>query len=418
VNFSIHYFTRYKALPPFFADRADDNLRIVIVIPCYDDACVFETLQSLDHANPVESEIEVIVVVNSGEKTPTEVVGRNRMIYNKLLQQAYEWAYAHFRLLPIWIEGTVKKKAGVGFARKVGMDEAVRRFAAINRPDGLIVSLDADTLVAPNYLQIAEKAFQNKSAYCFTFQFQHHFDPARYSEDAIRACRMYEIYLRYFRLALKMLNVPFAIHTIGSCFAVRAEAYIKLGGMPVRQAGEDFYFLQKAVKMHPVCEINEMIVFPAPRISDRAPFGTGATIRNIVLEGHFDVYNFELFKFLKLFYDLFPSLENKDLLDNIPLEIMDFIGLDNWRDNLAECRQYSASSATFRKRMYDKYDGFFIIRFLNSFDETSAFPPMDIHKTARMLLEAKAPSWEEFSPLSEESGDIPLYNQILALDLN
>jgi len=386
LNFSSYYFTRYTALPPFFADRPDEDLRVVVVIPCYDDASVFETLQSVDQANPAQSKVEVIVVVNSGERTPAEVVERNRKIYNKLIQQALEKTYTQFRLLPIWVEGIVRKKAGVGFARKVGMDEAVRRFAAINRPDGLIVSLDADTLVSPDYLQIAGKAYQNKSAHCFTFQFQHLFDSKQYADDVIWACRLYEIYLRYFRLALKMLGVPFAIHTIGSCFAVRAEAYIKLGGMPVRQAGEDFYFLQKAVKMHPVCEINERIVFPAPRISERVPFGTGASIRDIVSEGRFAVYNFELFKRLKQFYDLFGSLENKDLQGSTPSEIMDFIGLESWGQSLTEIRKYAASSAAFRKRMYDKYDGFFIIRFLNSFDDASAFPPMDVLEAARLLL--------------------------------
>ena len=33
---------------------------------------------------------------------------------------------------------------GVGLARKTGMDEAVRRFNAINNPEGIILNLDAD----------------------------------------------------------------------------------------------------------------------------------------------------------------------------------------------------------------------------------------------------------------------------------
>ena len=388
MNFATSYFTRYKSLPPFFAERErpDEDLKIIAVIPCYDDACVFETLHSLDNTHPVQSKVEVIVVVNAGERTPAEVVERNRTIFNRLQRHAQTAYYTHFRLLPVWIEGTVKKKAGAGFARKAGMDEAVRRFATIDRPQGLIVSLDADTLVAENYLQVAERAYKNKSARCFTFQFQHHFDPDRYSDDEIRAGKLYEIYLRYFRLALKMLKVPFAIHTIGSCFAVRAEAYIKLGGMPVRQAGEDFYFLQKAVKMHPVCQIPERIVFPAPRLSERVPFGTSVAIRKIIAEGRFDVYNFELFKQLKMFYDLFPAMEREDMTAHIPSGIMEFIGRDGWHDSLSECRRYSSSSGAFLKRMYDRFDGFFVIKFLNSFDAASAFPAMDVNEAAKSFL--------------------------------
>ena len=420
MDFASSYFTRYTAFSPFFAERPDGDLKIVIVIPCYDDDCVFETLYSLDKVKPIQSKIEVIVVVNSGERTPVEVVARNRTIFNQLQQQAQEAYYSHFRLLPIWIEGTVRKKAGVGFARKAGMDEAVRRFAAINCPQGLIVSLDADTLVAENYLQVAEKAYKNRTSHCFTFQFQHCFDPERYSNDVIRACKLYETYLRYYRLALKMVKVPYAIHTIGSCFAVRAETYIKLGGMPVRQAGEDFYFLQKAVKMHPVCEMPERIVFPAPRISERVPFGTSVAIRKIIAEGRYDVYNFELFKRLKVFYDLFPALEKEDLQESIPSGVIEFIGRDNWNESLEECRRYSSSSSAFLKRMYDKFDGFFIIKFLNSFDEKSAFPPVDVREAARNIIEIHS------SPPLEESGVVPseelgeasdnLYERILSLD--
>ena len=390
MNFAATYFTRYKSLPTFFTERPEEDLSIVVMIPCYDEASVFETLLSLENANPIASKIEVIVVVNSGEMTPIEIVARNQAIYDRLQQQAKESFYSHFQLFPMWIEGTAKKKAGVGFARKAGMDEAVKRFAAISRPQGMIVSLDADALVAPNYLQVVENAGKDTSAHCFTFQFQHLFDHVRYSEDEIRACKLYEIYLRYFRLALKMLNVPYAIHTIGSCFAVRAEAYTKLGGMPVRQAGEDFYFLQKAVKMHPISEINERIVFPAPRISERVPFGTGASVRNIVENGNYCVYNFGLFKLLKKFYNLFFTLECEDTHEHIPQEIMDYIGTESFNDLLAECKENSSSSTAFMKRMYDKFDAFFIVKFLNTFDDKSAYPPIDVLEAARIIIaEAK-----------------------------
>ena len=412
MSFTSTYFTRYKSLPPFFTERPDDDLNIIVMIPCYDDEAIFETLLSLENANTIASKIEVIVVVNSGETTPKEIVEINRMIYNELQYQANTICYSNFQLLPLWIEGTAKKKAGVGFARKVGMDEAVRRFAAIGRSRGLIVSLDADTLVASSYLQIVEKAYKDTSAHCFTFQFQHLFDPSRYSEDEIRACKLYEIYLRYFRLSLKMLNVPYAGHTIGSCFAVRAEAYTKLGGMSVRQAGEDFYFLQKAAKMHPVHEINERIVFPAPRISERVPFGTGASVRKIVEEGDYYVYNFELFRLLKKFYDLFPALEQEDIQELIPQEIMDYLGQKEFNDSLAECRKYASSSNAFTKRMYDRFDAFFIIKFLNSFDSKSDFPPVDVLDAARiMIAETHRDAYRYTS-----SGLNTLYEQILFLD--
>ena len=419
MNFATIYFSRYKSLQPFFTERVEEDLSIILMIPCYDDEFIFDTLLSIENTNPVQSKIEVIVVVNSGEMTPRETVDRNRKIFSLLQQKAQKTYYTRFRLLPIWVEGTAKKKAGVGFARKIGMDEAVRRFAAIGHPQGLIVSLDADALVAPNYLQVIEEAYKDTSVHCFTFQFQHLFDPDRYSEEEIRACKLYEIYLRYFRLALKMLHVPYALHTIGSCFAVRAEAYTKLGGMSVRQAGEDFYFLQKAVKMHPVCEISERIVFPSPRISDRVPFGTGASVRNIVKEGEYYVYNFELFRLLKIFYDLFPKSEREDVQENIPTEIIDYIGVNKWNVYLTECRKYSCSSNAFLKRMYDRFDAFFIVKFLNSFSKNSAFPPICVLEAAKRLILTNDPLRGRDFAIHEGCNEEELndlYDQILSLD--
>ena len=386
MNFAAAYFLRYKALPPFFEDDTAESVGIIVIIPCIDDDFIFQTLESLESAQTVQSKVEVIVHVNSGERTPWDAVERNRLIFNELRQKAKTGFYRNFRLLPIWTEGTVRKKAGVGFARKTAMDEAVRRFASIQRPDGLIVSLDADALVAKSYFQEIEKAKNETTARCFTFQFQHQFDSSLYTEEVIRACKMYEIYLRYYRLALKTFAFPFAIHTIGSCFAIRAEAYVKLGGMPPKQGGEDFYFLQKAVKMHPVYEVRTPLVFPSPRISNRVPFGTGPSVRHIVENGKYTVYNFELFGLLKDFYSLFPAMQQTEVKHQIPPVVLDFAGDRAFDEILSECRSYSSSTQAFVKRMYDHFDAFFIVKFLNSFNQSDVYPPIDVFEAAQAVL--------------------------------
>jgi hypothetical protein len=386
MNFATHYFTRYKALPPFFHDKPEDGLGIVVIIPCLDDDFIFRTLDSLESAKAIQRKTEVIVHVNSGEKTSLETVEKNRRIFDGLTRKAVAGFYKRFRLLPLITEGTAKKKAGVGFARKTAMDEAVRRFAAADHPEGLIVSLDADTLVAENYFQEIERVLAERRAACFTFQFRHDDDTTCYAPEVIHACRLYEIYLRYYRLALKTFGFPFAIHTIGSCFAIRADAYVKLGGMTPRQAGEDFYFLQKAVKMHPVCELKCPIVFPSPRISNRVPFGTGPSVRTIVENGGYSVYNVELFRLLKAFYELFPAMEQRDLRKQIHPEILNYIGEAAFDRILAECRNYSSTSKAFVKRMYDHFDAFFIVKFLNTFNDSVLYPPTDVLEAGRILL--------------------------------
>ena len=406
MNFADYYFVRYKVLPPFFKDKPGKTVSMIVTIPCLDDDFVFQTLDSLENANPVSAKIEVIVNVNSGTQTPYVIIERNRIIFNELQHKADIGFYKKIRLLPILSEGTDRKKAGVGFARKTAMDEAVRRFASIDTPDGLIVALDADALVAKTYFQEIEKAINSLSVPCLTFQFQHQYDEKVYPANVINACKLYEIYLRYYRLALKAFDFPYAIHTIGSCFAIRAEAYVKLGGMPPRQGGEDFYFLQKAIKMHPVFEVKTPIVFPSPRISDRVPFGTGPSVRNIIEKGKFEVYNPMLFGVLKDFYSLFPVMEHDGVKEQIPGLILDYVDAEKFEEIRLECRKYSSTSHAFMKRMYDHFDAFFVVKFLNSFNQSADYPPVDMMEAGKTLLQAYG---------VREIFD--LYEQMLAQDL-
>ena len=53
------------------------------------------------------------------------------------------------------------KHAGAGLARKLVMDEAIRRFNTIGNSQGIVLSLDADTTVAQNYLTSLHSHFRN-----------------------------------------------------------------------------------------------------------------------------------------------------------------------------------------------------------------------------------------------------------------
>src|SRR5213594_3575687 len=88
------------------------------------------------------------------------------------------------------------------------------------------------------------------------------------------AIAAYELHLRYYVRALRYAGFPYAHHTIGSCMAVRADVYKKQGGMNKRQAGEDFYFLQKIIPLGHFTDLTETKVIPSSRPSDRVPFGT------------------------------------------------------------------------------------------------------------------------------------------------
>ena len=375
MDFATRYFSRYCAYPPFFDEPPGDDVGMVVVIPCYDDAMVFDTLRSLEMTQPSTSPVEVLVVVNSGETTPDEIVKENRRIFTELQNRGQSDYYHRFKLLPIIIEKVPRKRAGVGHARKTGMDEAVRRLAGINKPGGIIISLDADTLVHEAYFSRIENAFRTGAGKeVFTLQFEHDYNPQRYSKEEIEACRLYEMYLHYFKSALSMTGFPYCFHTLGSCFAVTAQAYVKVGGMPCRQGGEDFYFLHKLAPMTNVGEISGTLVYPSPRISTRVPFGTGPSVKNIIENKNFRVYPFDLFLILKRFFDCFndfSDLEHPVNLNNVPNEIIDFVGEKKLLAIINECRLNTKGEKNLTKRLFSKFDAFFIVKFLNSFDENS-----------------------------------------------
>ena len=86
--------------------------------------------------------------------------------------------------------------------------------------------------------------------------------------------------------------------------AVKALPYIKAGGMNRRQAGEDFYFIQKLVPAGGYFSLNSTTVYPSPRPSFRVPFGTGASISKLNESGEpvLLTYNISAFNELKLFF--------------------------------------------------------------------------------------------------------------------
>src|SRR5262249_26021974 len=160
----------------------------------------------------------------------------------------------------------------------IGMDEALRRFDAVERPGGVIVGFDADCRCERNYLTAIERHFErNSNSPGCSIYFEHPLngplEPAIYE-----AIAEYELHLRYYVQALRFGGFPHAFHTIGSSMAVRAGVYRKQGGMNKRKAGEDFYFLHKIIPLGGFTNLVETRVIPSPRASDRVPFGTGKAV--------------------------------------------------------------------------------------------------------------------------------------------
>lgn len=369
--FADRYIEKNIVYPGFIDAVVSPYVSMIVMIPCLNEPEIFRTLESLWTSEPISSYCEVIVVVNESENSTLDVKSFNQETYSKLLDWKSENDRENLILHPIYAHSVNAKHAGAGMARKIGMDEVIRRFNVLNRPEGVIVSLDADCLVSSNYLQRIESVFsENKSCFAATLNFKHRVDEMADPKQKL-GIQLYEDYLHYYKKALDFAGFPDSIYTIGSAFAVRAGAYVKQGGMNRRQAGEDFYFLNKLTKLGRIIEIEDVFVYPSARVSDRVPFGTGAAMTKWMNEdGDLTVtYNFAAFLDLKVLFDqvdsLFRNSADDKFMTSLPASIQEYLQMVGFSVKLAEINRNSSSLSSFRKRFFQFFDGFIILRFLN-----------------------------------------------------
>jgi glycosyltransferase involved in cell wall biosynthesis len=370
--FAEQYIQKNVVFSPFIQEPPAPSLSVVVMIPCLNEPEILQTLESLWNCSPTESAYEVIVVVNNSESSTAEIKDFNR----KMLQNLFDWKAKNDRqkliLRPIYADAIPSKFAGAGMARKIGMDEAIRRFNQINNSSGIIISLDADCLVSQNYMEVIEQKFQDKTCFAATINFSHRINELA-DEKQKTGIRLYEDYLHYYKKALDYSGFPDSIYTIGSAFAVRADAYVKQGGMNRRQAGEDFYFLNKLTKLGRVDEITETTVFPSGRVSDRVPFGTGAAMTKWMNESGdlTTTYNFAVFLAVKSLFDRVDTLfrmNPDDLVKvtlSLPESLQEYLITIDFTAKISEINRNSSSLTSFRKRFFQFFDAFIIMRFLN-----------------------------------------------------
>lgn len=350
----------------------DVNADIIVVIPCYDEPDLSVTLQSLLDCEIPETNVLVSIVFNSGVLSDEDAVRRNRLSYEKTALFAEKHFTSHLCFLPLLFENLPRKHAGVGLARKIGMDLSVEYFLKAENPRGIIGSLDADCMVSENYFTGIYRAFEEDPRLCGTV---HNFLHRVENNDPVmeNAARQYEAYIRYFRDMLKFTGFPYHYHTIGSAFAVSADAYVRAGGMGRQQGGEDFYFLQKIFALGPVKELDNVYVYPMARFSSRVPFGTGPALQKIIDEpdGRMKVYSRQSFGELKRFFDLKDTFfrQDKNIIEtsiqNLHPSLVRFIMDTDFMDAIEDCNKNCATPASFRKRFFHHFNAFRIIKYLN-----------------------------------------------------
>lgn len=277
-----------------------------VVIPALaESAQLFHTLRSLaENPHDILSRFLVLVVVNHRE----DAIGKDKADNAVTLEMLAAGDHTLEKLRLGWIDAASPglelplSRGGVGLARKIGFDLALP-LLDFSSHGPILVALDADTLVQPDYLPAIIDHFRGAAHGGAVIPFRHQEGNTGEERDAIIR---YELFLRSYVLGLSLAGSPYAFHTVGSAMACTAHAYVRMGGMNSRVAAEDFYFLQQLKKTAGISRISGTCVRPSPRASHRVPFGTGRSVSRI-LSGEKDAvlfYRTDCFRILSAWLSL------------------------------------------------------------------------------------------------------------------
>lgn len=392
-----------------------ENIEQVVVIPAYAEKdLIFATLASIAANDDASLEKSLILcVINNKADALAEVKENNAQTLKLLDALISKQPFRNFELIddlnvslqmiaarPLRL-GCMdasspgleipSRVGGVGMARKIGMDMALRLLTNSGDRPNLILSLDADTLVKPDYLSVVRNVFPSGIAQTGIIAYEHQM-PLEKIERAAICC--YEIFLRYWVMGLEYAQSPYAFHSIGSTIVTTSDSYLAVRGMNRREAGEDFYFLNKLAKTGPIRQIRETVVYPSARISRRVPFGTGAAVEKIVAGADQEqrLYDPRIFIILKewiaLMKQCFDRSENQilakaqDIDPGLGLFLVDRGFLSVWpkiRSNLKDQKNYE-------RQFHSWFDGFETLKLVNYLTK-DFYPRISLFSALKKILE-------------------------------
>jgi hypothetical protein len=161
-----------------------------------------------------------------------------------------------------------------------------------------------------------------------------------------------------------------------------------------RQAGEDFYFLQELVKTGKVGRVTETTVHPSARVSDRVPFGTGATIGRH-LSGEDDgsiVYHPSCYRIVGDWLSLVEDcLEQTapDLLDRsaaISPQLEAFLIRNNFEKSWPRLQHNAPDLESLLRQFHRWFDGFRTLKLIHHLRD-NGYPRQPIFDAIRELID-------------------------------
>ncbi len=340
-----------------------------VVIPAlFEKQLLPGALESLRLAAEVAGvKVGVIIVVNAQESHPEEWKADNQELLQLLA--TFESPALKLYLVDRTSPGReLPPKSGVGLARKIGCDIAVSWYARGTLKSPWIHTTDADARVDLDYFTVIPEA--TKAA-----ALVYHYSHLKFA-DSKASVFLYELHLRHYVSGLHFAGSPYAFNTIGSLIAFHAGAYAAVRGFPKREAGEDFYFLNKLRKVGLVRELTNRPVHLMARSEVRVPFGTtksqitiDETLRN---QEPFRLYDPRVFRELRLLLEA----QKQFIKDRTKVAALTPVSEAAWESlgGSAAMDQALATRKTessLRSHVNDWFDGFRTLKYIHFLTEKS-----------------------------------------------
>jgi len=387
------YLEHYAESEAGILDGITGGYDYVICIPAFAEPVTFlETLlKDISGRN-----ILVILVVNASDKASKVLLQLTRDLLNHLTENCAlksdlaenltlrEGPHGQDLLLvdrctPGYL---MEDKSGVGHARKIACDIACQLIHDNRISTPWIHTTDADAQLPPDYLDAINALNPvDTSAGLYPFKHSVHANPA-----VSQAQQLYDLSLHYYVHALTWAGSPWAFHTIGSTLVINALHYAQARGFPKREAGEDFYLLNKLGKIGRIVSLESSPITLECRQSDRVPFGTGPALNKILaLENpnkEFLFYHPRCFVILKSWHELSRHLWDdqqksltvgyinryrketglEDAESGILLACLDALGIQK---PLAHAFSHSTSKKVFDRHIHNWFDAFQTLKFIH-----------------------------------------------------
>ncbi|MDB5036919.1 MAG: hypothetical protein JWQ35_447 [Bacteriovoracaceae bacterium] len=355
-----------------------------LVIPARtENEHLFRTLQSVEKASQFSDKRVLVILVVNGQANEIE---ENQKVLHALgavsLSDGFHFIEKSFYDIVVIDRASASRcfqeKEGVGLARKIGCDFALSLIQRKRILSPWIRNTDADVILPEDYFLALESHGDYRPA-GFVYDFIHDSSPLG---ELAPALDLYDLSLRYYVAGISWAKSPYAFHTIGSALVIHAEAYAEVRGFPKREAGEDFYLLNKLAKIGQIEDSLGSPIQIAGRVSTRTPFGTGVKTQEIaskLLDGE-DVlfYHPEIFLHLKEWVEVLAQFSHSthSLQDEILLRSTGPFLLENLRgldaiDAISKLKEKSKTPEIRLRQFHTWFDAFKTLKFVHLMRDTT-----------------------------------------------